>query len=94
MTTLEEMNAPYNQEEPEEEEIEVTVSITMSKTMKIRVSDYQYEEDYDEDADRTYCYPTFKDCDLQQAVEEQCTIPQNSKEFKDWNIDDFEVNIE
>lgn len=94
MTTIEEMNAPYNQEDPKEQEVEVTVSITMSKTMKVKVKDYQYIEDYDEDYNKDCGYLSFKDCDLEEAVLEQHTMPQNSKEFKDWNIDDFEVNID
>lgn len=64
-------NAPWNQSSPKPKEIEVTVSITLSKTMKIEVDDYIYDEDGDID---------YSTCDLQEAVRNQVTLPDDAYE--------------
>lgn len=72
-------NAPYNQVDLPEREIEVTVSVTLSKTMKVMVDDYRVEEDADEDG--RYLSYDYSDCDLNGAVENQVTLPQDLAVF-------------
>lgn len=85
-------SAPWNQEEQELKEVEVTISVTLSKTVTILVNDYEYTKDCDEDG--TYdCYD-YSNCDLKKAVEEQITLPQDTKDFKDWSVDEMEVILE
>lgn len=86
-------DAPWNIKETEPEEIEVTVSVTMSKRVKINVDDYQREEYKDEEGIPCVDYD-FSECDLRSAVRNQVNLPENSKEFKDWTVDDFEVIME
>lgn len=81
-------DAPWNQREHYEEEIEVLVSVTLSKTVKISVYDYKVEED----EEGRFLRKDFSDCNLKQAVEEQIHLPQ--EQFKDWNVDDYEVLID
>ena len=85
--------APWNQVEPEPRKIEVTVSITLSKTVEVEVTDYIAEEDYDEDGYHGISYD-YSECNLEQAVRNQVTLPNNTEEFKDWAEDDFAVNLE
>lgn len=85
--------APWNQEYNEPKEIEVTVSVTISKTIKIEVEDYRKEEFIDEDGMPCVDYD-FSDCDIRTAVKQQVHLPNDSKEFKDWTTDDFEVVLE
>lgn len=87
-------NAPWNQIDSEPVEVEVTVSITLSKTVKVYVDDYTQEApEFDGEV---YCAGSidFSDCDLHKAVKEQVTLPNEIEEFKDWNVDDFEVVLE
>ena len=35
----------------------------------------------------------FDNCDLEQAVRDQITLPNSIEEFNDWNEDDFVVNL-
>ena len=86
-------DAPWNQVDPEPREIEVTVSITLSKTVKVEVTDYTAEEDYDEDGYNGINYD-YSECDLEQAVRDQVTLPNSVGEFNDWVEDDFAVNLE
>ena len=86
-------NAPWNQIDPEPQEVEVTISMTISKTVKIKVTDYTCEEDWDEDGYHGINYD-FSDCNLEQAVKDQIILPTDTKEFCDWNEDDFVVNLE
>ena len=86
-------DAPWNQVEPEPRKIEVTVSITLSKTVEVEVTDYTAEEDYDEDGYNGINYD-YSECDLEQAVRDQVTLPNSVGEFNDWVEDDFEVNLE
>lgn len=79
-------NAPWNQVDPEPRKIEVTVSITLSKTVEVEVTDYIAKEDSDEDGHRSISYDYSK-CDLEQAVRDQITLPNDN----DWVEDDFEV---
>ena len=78
-------DAPWNQVDPEPKKIEVTVSITLSKTVEVEVTDYIVKEDSDEYGHRiSYDYSK---CDLEQAVRDQITLPNDN----DWVEDDFEV---
>jgi hypothetical protein len=84
--------APYNQVDPEPIEIEVTVSITLSKTVKIYVDDY-IQEAPESDGEVYYAGDIdFSECNLNKAVEEQITLP--NEKVEGWNIDDFEVILE
>ena len=86
-------DAPWNQVDPEPRKIEVTVSITLSKTVEVEVTDYTAEEDYDEDGYNGINY-NYSECDLEQAVRDQVTLPNSVGEFNDWVEDDFAVNLE
>ena len=86
-------DAPWNQVEPEPRKVEVTVSITLSKTVEVEVTDYTAEEDYDEDGYNGINYD-YSECDLEQAVRDQVTLPNSVREFNDWVEDDFAVNLE
>ena len=86
-------NAPWNKIDPEPKKIKVTVSITLSKTVEVEVTDYTAEEDYDEDGYNGINYD-YSECDLEQAVRDQVTLPNSVGEFNDWVEDDFEVNLE
>ena len=86
-------DAPWNQVEPEPRKVEVTVSITLSKTVEVEVTDYTAEEDYDEDGYNGINYD-YSECDLEQAVRDQVTLPNSVEEFNDWIEDDFAVNLE
>ena len=85
--------APWNQVDPEPKKIKVTVSITLSKTVEVEVTDYTAEEDYDEDGYNGINYD-YSECDLEQAVRDQVTLPNSVGEFNDWVEDDFAVNLE
>lgn len=97
-------SAPWNQEDQPEHEIEVTVRITLCKTMKVRVNDYiVWGRDSEGNLDVDYSL-----CDLKTAVEEQRLLPQEAytyikgakidtekaQDFKDWYVEEFEVNQE
>lgn len=86
-------DAPWNQEDPKLRTIEVTVSITLSKTVRIKVDDYIAEEYSDEDGYHGISYD-YSECNLEQAVRDQITLPNNVEEFNDWIEDDFAVNLE
>ena len=86
-------NAPWNKIDPEPKKIKVTVSITLSKTVEVEVTDYTAEEDYDEDDYNGINYD-YSECDLEQAVRDQVTLPNSIGEFNDWVEDDFAVNLE
>ena len=86
-------NAPWNKIDPEPKKIKVTVSITLSKTVEVEVTDYTAEEDYNEDGYNGINYD-YSECDLEQAVRDQVTLPNSVGEFNDWIEDDFEVNLE
>ena len=86
-------DAPWNQVDPEPRKIKVTVSITLSKTVEVEVTDYTAEEDYDEDGYNGINYD-YSECDLEQAVRDQVTLPNSVGEFNDWVEDDFAVNLE
>ena len=86
-------NAPWNKIDPEPKKIKVTVSITLSKTVEVEVTDYTAEEDYDEDGYNGINY-NYSECDLEQAVRDQVTLPNSIGEFNDWVEDDFAVNLE
>lgn len=86
-------DAPWNQVDPEPRKIEVTVSITLSKTVEVEVSDYTTEEEVDEEGNHNIYYD-YSNCDLEQAVRDQITLPNSVGEFNDWVEDDFAVNLE
>lgn len=86
-------DAPWNQVDPEPRKIEVIVSITLSKTVEIEVTDYIAEEDYDEDGYHGISYD-YSECNLEQAVRNQVTLPNDTEEFNSWTEDDFAVNLE
>ena len=86
-------DAPWNQVDTEPRKIKVTVSITLSKTVEVEVTDYTAEEDYDEDGYNGINYD-YSECDLEQAVRDQVTLPNSVGEFNDWVEDDFAVNLE
>ena len=86
-------DAPWNQVDPEPKKIKVTVSITLSKTVEVEVTDYTAEEDYDEDGYNGINYD-YSECDLEQAVRDQVTLPNSVEKFNDWVEDDFAVNLE
>lgn len=75
-------SAPWNQVEVEPKEIEVTVSITLSKTVKIEVNDYA--TDIDEGSGSKYC--DFSECDLERAVKEQVTLPDQAYDKLHWAV--------
>lgn len=85
-------NAPWNKESNKPQEVEVTVSITLSRTVKIKVDDYTAEEEIGEDGEHFINYD-FSKCDLEEAVREQITLP-NEETMEDWDEDDFEVVLE
>ncbi len=86
-------DAPWNQVDPGPRKIEVTVSITLSKTLEVEVSDYTTEEEVDEEGNHNIYYD-YSNCDLEQAVRDQITLPNSVGEFNDWVEDDFTVNLE
>ena len=86
-------NAPWNQVDPEPRKIEVTVSITLSKTVEVEVTDYIAEEDSDEDGYHSINYD-YSECNLEQAVRDQITLPNSVEEFNDWTEDDLAVELE
>lgn len=63
----------------DEDEIDVTVSITLSKSMKLKVNDYTREEAAD--GDITYMAHDYSSCDLEKALYEQYTLPQDLPTF-------------
>lgn len=83
-------DAPWNQVDPKPRKIEVTVSITLSKTIEVEVNDYTTEEEIDEDGNHNIYYD-YSNCDLEQAVRDQITLPNSIGEFNDWVEDDFAV---
>lgn len=85
--------APWNKIDLEPKKIKVTVSITLSKTVEVEVTDYTAEEDYDEDGYNGINYD-YSECNLEQAVRDQVTLPNSVGEFNDWVEDDFAVNLE
>lgn len=85
--------APWNQVDPEPRKIKVTVSITLSKTLEVEISDYTTEEEVDEEGNHNIYYD-YSNCDLEQAVRDQITLPNSVGEFNDWVEDDFAVNLE
>ena len=74
-------SAPWSEKEYPPKDVEVTVSITVSRTMKVPVTDYTIDEEGGID---------FSNCDLNKAVEDSGYLPN----FKNWCIDDFEVNLD
>lgn len=95
--TVDSVNAPWNETEPDTEEVEVTVSITLSKSMRIAKSDYQSLEDSVEEQ----CYlPNNLAIVIERLFNEDLDLkaagmPKYLKEAiedcKDWDIDEFEV---
>lgn len=85
--------APFNQEENTAQKVKVTVSVTISKTVEVEVSDYTVEKEMNEEGLVDFNYD-FSDCDLRAAVRQQINLPEDSKEFKDWIVDDFEVMLD
>ena len=85
-------DAPWNEVVKNSQKVEVTVSITLSKTVEIEVDDYTTEEDFDKDGYQGIAYD-FSECNLEQAVRDQITLPNSIEEFNDWNEDDFVVNL-
>lgn len=83
-------NAPYNQPIIEPVEVEVDIVVTMSLRTKIKVDDYDVYKEWDDDQGYV---PTidFENCNLTKQAEEQVKLPTNTKEFKDWILDDFFV---
>lgn len=89
--------------------VDVTVSVCLSKTFTIEVDDYELlEKGKDEDGipfEDIY----FGDCDLESAVCNQHWLPQDvlknisklrecsptlAEDCKNWNIDEFNVELE
>lgn len=85
--------APWNEKVNKPKKVEVTVSITLSKTVEVEVDDYTAEEDFDEDGYQGITYD-FSECNLEQTVRDQITLPNSIEEFNDWNEDDFAVKLE
>lgn len=84
--------APWNQEELPKREIEVTISVTLSKTTKIKVSDYTITDSGKDEDGGYFENIDYSDCDLEKAVKEQITLPQDT--HIDWNVDEFEIILE
>lgn len=82
--------APFNVDVVEPKDIKVTVSVTISKTVSVKVSDYKEDRYLDEDGNPCVDYD-YSDCNLEDAVRQQIALPENSREFNDWCVDDFEV---
>ena len=74
-------SAPWNEVELPPKDVEVTVSITVSRTMKVPVTDYTIDEEGEID---------FSNCNLNKAVEDSGHLLN----FKNWNVDDFEVILD
>lgn len=73
--------APWNQVDPKPIKLDVVVSVTLSKTFTIDVDDYTVEyEGADEDGNYTQEID-YSDCNLTEAVENQCYLPQEASEF-------------
>lgn len=98
-------NAPWNQTDNPEREIEVTVSVTLSKTIKIKVSDYEIVDSGKDEDGEYFENIDYSNCDLEKAVEEQITLPQNAcvhmlpqtkacKDLAGWNVDDYEIVLD
>lgn len=85
--------APWNQVDPKPRKVKVTVSIILSKTVEVEVTDYIAEEDSDEDGYHSINYD-YSECNLEQAVRDQVTLPNSVGEFNDWTEDDFVVELE
>ena len=85
-------DAPWNEVAKKPQKVEVTVSITLSKTVEIEVDDYTSEEDFDKDGYQGITYD-FSECNLEQAVRDQITLPNSIEEFNNWNEDNFVVNL-
>lgn len=73
--------APWSEKEYPPKDVEVTVSITVSRTMKVPVTDYTIDEEGGID---------FSNCDLNKAIEDSGKLLN----FKNWCIDDFEINLD
>ena len=89
----EELDAPWNQVDNKPQKIKVTVSMTLSKTVEIEVDDYTTEEEIDEEGNHNISYD-YSECNIEQAVRDQVTLPNSIGEFNDWVEDDFAVNLE
>lgn len=85
-------DAPWNEVIKKSQKVEVTVSITLSKTVEVEVDDYTAEEDFGEDGYQGIDYD-FSECNLEQTVRDQITLPNSVEEFSDWNEDDFAVKL-
>ena len=75
------------------QKIEVTVSITLSKTVEVKVKDYTAKEKIDEEGNHGISYD-YSECNLEQAVRDQITLPNSIEEFNDWTEDDLAVELE
>ena len=85
-------DAPWNEVAKKPQKVEVTVSITLSKTVEIEIDDYTAEKDFDENGYQGIAYD-FSECNLEQKVRDQITLPNSVEEFNDWSEDDFVVNL-
>ena len=89
----EELDAHWNQVDNKPQKIKVTVSMTLSKTVEIEVDDYTTEKEIDEEGNHNISYD-YSECNIEQAVRDQVTLPNSIGEFNDWVEDDFAVNLE
>lgn len=64
-------------EEKSPKKIEVIVSIALSKTMEINVTDYTTKKEEDNNGNIVTVYD-FSKCDLEQAVRDQITLPNEA----------------
>lgn len=77
LSQSEERMAPWNDKENMPKKVEVTVSITLSKTVEVEVNNYTSEEEIDEDGNHNIYYD-YSNCDLEQAVRDQITLPNEA----------------
>lgn len=101
-------SAPWNEKENSEREIEVTISVTLSKTTKIKVSDYEITNSGKDEDGEYFEEIDYSNCDLEEAVKEQITLPQDGylyvrgdhedgkliEDLSGWNVDDFEILLD
>ena len=76
LTSSQLKNAPWNEIELEPKKIKVTVSITLSKTVEVEVDDYNVIDDINEFGH--IHVDDFSECNLEQAVRDQITLPNEA----------------
>lgn len=95
------MNAPYNEIEPDLVEVNVTVSITLSKSVTVQMPSYDFSQsELREAVDEQFTLPQdlslfmrrmFNQNIILKANEIPLCIKEALNDCENWNVDDFEV---